>query len=79
MKFGCNVSKDKSEEEKAKLSPYLKKQLGCNNARKKTIVFKYDYFVFAFLPCSVNIVHTECTLINVLILGSDHINLTPTS
>ena len=67
MKFGCNVSKDTwLEKRKSKFPPHCQMQLSCNNVCKKTLVFKCDLFK-VFLHCLSN-------FMNVLILGSDHIN-----
>ena len=74
MKFGCNVSKDTWLKKKSKFPPFSKMQLGCNDACKKTLFSNMIIFFWVSLH-----VHTECNFMNVLILGSDHINLTPTS
>jgi len=50
----------KAEEEKAKLSPYLKKQLGCNNACKKTMFSNMIILFWVFLPCSHRMYFHEC-------------------
>ena len=68
MKFGCNISKD-TWLKKKKQSFLISRK--CNNASKKTLVFKYYYFVLGF----PSLFHRECNFMNVLILGSDHIKL----
>jgi len=70
MKFGCNVSKDTWLKKKQSSLHSFENATKLQQCLQENSVFKYDLF-WVFLT---SLVFTHSNFMNVLILGSDHIN-----